>query len=308
MQNNKVRNFCSIAIFCFVALFFAQNLHAGDNQGGIKQFQQKFAINNLNGVIILVGLSSDAKEIQKLFNITIDEVKRVYGLLDASDRNSEVSKVNSSAGDIKGVKVSWQVLEAFKTAYKLSEWTDGVFDIVANGNNYRSISFDDKSSMVALRKDNARVSFDHLIEGLLADYIVTMIKAANMENVLVKVGNVFRGTGQSINGTWKVEVQEYFATDVQHVLKLSIIDSGLSAISVTDPKYVNLLNHRTGQNTRPDCKGAVIIMNEAALAEGVAYAAFAMGFDEGVKFLEKFNKARGLLVDSHGQFYKTKGM
>jgi len=33
-----------------------------------------------------------------------------------------------------------------------------------------------------------------------------------------------------------------------------------------------------------------------------------MGFDEGVKFLEKFNKARGLLVDSHGQFYKTKGM
>jgi len=162
--------------------------------------------------------------------------------------------------------------------------------------------------MVALRKDNARVSFDHLIEGLLADYIVTMIKAANMENVLVKVGNVFRGTGQSINGTWKVEVQEYFATDVQHVLKLSIIDSGLSAISVTDPKYVNLLNHRTGQNTRPDCKGAVIIMNEAALAEGVAYAAFAMGFDEGVKFLEKFNKARGLLVDSHGQFYKTKGM
>ena len=46
-------------------------------------------------------------------------------------------------------------------------------------------------------------------------------------------------------------------------------------------------------------------LRDAALAEGIAYAAFVSGPEKGMALLSKY--ARGLIVNGEGQFLRTPG-
>jgi thiamine biosynthesis lipoprotein ApbE len=152
-----------------------------------------------------------------------------------------------------------------------------------------------------------RVDFAPIIEGFLADYIIKLVYTAGMRNALVRVGGVFRGVGQAPNGPWMIEVQENFASAVQHALKLTVVNTGIASISSQKHWERKIWDYRSKSKGKPKCKGVVIVMNEAAFAQGVAHAVYTLGPQEGIKFLDKFGKARGLIVDAQGQFLR-KGM
>ncbi|MFH1874480.1 MAG: FAD:protein FMN transferase [Pseudomonadota bacterium] len=297
-------NFLRFLPGVFILALLGQVSQASD----IKQYSKQFQLApNISGAMIIVGYVADEKDINKLMDSVVEEAKHTYLLLDANSSLSQVGQVNAAAGKKDGVKVNWQVLDAFKSAQSISKWTGGVFDIVDGKNSYRNIEIDAKNSTIRLMRTNMQVNFQEVMDGLLADYMMRLIQASGMKNALLKVGTVFRGIGNSVNGTWKIEIQENFASSVQHALKLSVINSAIAAISATDNKYRTVKDYRTGKSSNPGCKGVVLVMNTAVFAQGVAQAVYVMGPQEGSKFLDEFIKARGLIVDANGQFIK-KGM
>lgn len=292
----------------FFAVAVCAGIGSGVSYGAPKQFQQKFSLGkDLKGTIVIVGLSDDAANIQLLFDAVVREAKDLYSRLDVSNREGEVSRINNNAGGW-AIKVSWPVLEAFKSARKISEWTGGVFDIVLSGGNYRSVIIDEDESTVKLDKMGMNIDFSPIIDGYVADYIVKLIYTAKMENALVKVGKVFRGVGQSLYGPWRIEVEEDFAAAVKHSLKLTVLNSGVATVSVTEFRGRPLVDYRSKEIVPLRCKGTAIVMSDAAFAQGIAYAVFVLGPTMGYDFLNNFGLARGLIVDSQGQFLKTAGM
>lgn len=276
-------------------------------ESGAKQFQQNFSIRGgINGTLIIVGLSSDAANIQKLADMVIAEAQRTYDLLDASNPSSEVSMLNSGAGQGKK-KVSWQVADAFAAAKKAAQWSKGAFDIVTVGGDYNSINVNEKDSTVELKKAGMEVRFDSIVNGYLADYMVGLVYQANMQNTMVRVGNVFRGLGNSLYGPWKIQVQEDSTAYARHALDVTVTNTGIATISATDFHSKPLIDYRSKNPVTPKSKGATIVMNEAALAQGIAYAVFVVGPEDGMNLLAK-SGGRGLIVDAQGKFLKTPGL
>jgi thiamine biosynthesis lipoprotein len=294
--------FTSLLLCLLASSSFAQS------SGEPKQFQQRFNLKNgTSGVIVIIGWPADSGNIEKLAQMVVDETNRTFDLLDAGNPASDVSKLNSGAGN-GPVKVSWQVVDAFKAASQVSGWTNGAFDVVSSNGDYRDISIDADASTVELKKAGMQVKFDPIIDGYLADYMINLIHTAKMQNAMVKVGNVFRGIGQSLYGPWKIQVQEDSAAYARHALNLTVSNTGIATISATQFRASPLIDFRSKQTVRPGLKGATIIMKEAAHAQGIAYAVFVMGPSEGINFLNRFGKARGLIVDAQGKFLKTPGL
>lgn len=277
-------------------------------QGGVERFTRQFTIGGrLPGAILLVGWSKDAKDIHKLLDLVIARANESYSRLDWRNRSSEVARLNSHAG--KGrLKVSGDVLAAFQAAQKASRLTDGAFDIAyAGSGSYRNIKVKDKGSTVELKKAGMRVSFDPIMEGFLADLILRYIYGSNMRNTIVKVGNVFRGMGQDLRGPWKIQVQDNEGTYAHHALNVTIGNTGMATISAGQFRSQPLIDPRSKKAISPTLRGTTIVMNEAALAQGMAHAIFVLGPDQGLALLKKSGQAKGLIVDQTGKFIRSPG-
>jgi thiamine biosynthesis lipoprotein len=273
-----------------------------------KQFQQNFSIKGrINGSILIVGWPADAASIQKLADMTIAEAERTYDLLDAANPASDMAKLNAGSGKGK-IQVSWQTVEAFKAAQKVAQWSKGAFDVVVLNGDYRALSIDEKASTIELKNEGMEVRLDPIIDGYLADYMITLINAAKMQNAMVRVGNVFRGIGESPYGPWRIQVQEDSAAYARHALNLTVSNTGIATISATEFRAKPLMDYRSKKTMAPTCKGATIVTSDGALALGLAYAVFVLGPDDGMKLLNNIGKVRGLIVDSQGKFLKTQGL
>ena len=290
----------TITLFCSAKQSFAQ--------GGIKQFQRQFTLGGrLNGAILLVGWNKDTSDINRLMDTIIARASESYIRLDCQNPTSIVAQINSRAGSKEArVVVPTDVLSAFQAAKKISGWTGGAFDVTQMGTgSYKNIKISDGSSSVELKKNGMRVCFTPIIEGLMADFILHSLSASNMTNAIVKVGYVFRGSGNSIAGPWKIQVQDDAGTYAHHALNLIVKNSGISTVSASQFRAKPLIDPRSKRQIALSCKGVTVVMQEAALAQGVARAVFVLGPQEGFKLLS--SKARGLIVSKSGQFLRTPG-
>lgn len=282
MKSNLLR-FIIVLLMTTTLLAWPQILHAS----GLEQYQHRVTIGGrVPGAVLIVGWQKDEKDVKRLVDLVAQHADEAYRTI-----NGDISRLNgSSAGTTQ--TVGWQTAELLSRGVQVSKWTKTDILKAPGGNGgYKDISVKEKSRSVEIKKDGIRLQAQSIINGYIADLMIRYISASNMQNAMVKVGNVFRGMGQSTRGPWKIQVQEDSSTYARHALNITVSNSGAATISST-------------QMTASRCKGATIIMNEAALAEGVAYAIMIKGPNEGMKILSKLGSARGLIVDKSGKFVR----
>lgn len=276
-------------------------------QGGIKLYQRQFMAGRSPAVILIVGWQRDAKDVERLMDIVSQRVSETFMRLDWQNPSGDVARVNASAG-VGPVQVSPDVADAFEKAKKISSWTKGAFDITYAGpGSYKNIRVNKGNSSVELKKGGMQARFDNLIEGFLAEYMIRLIHTANMQNAMVKVGNVFRGMGSGVQGPWKIQVQDDAGTFAHHALNLVVSNAGIATASASQYRGRQLIDPRSKGAINPPCKGTTIVMKNAAEAQGIAFATFVLGPKKGYEMLVKLGNARGLIVDSAGKFIRTPG-
>lgn len=277
-------------------------------EGGIKIFQRQLTIGGrLPGVILVVGWQKDAADVDRLIDIISARADETYRRLDWQNPSSDVARINAAAGQ-GPVKVSGDVAQAFEEARTISSWTGGAFDVTYAGEgSWKDIKVDLGDSTVELKRSGMQARFNTLVEGFLAEYLIRMISGANMQNAMVKVGNVFRGVGQGLTGPWKIQVQDDSGTYARHALNLVVSNAGIATASSNQFRGQPLIDPRSKRTINPPCKGTTIVMQNAAQAQGVAMAVFVVGPEKGYEMLAKLGNARGLIVDNNGKFIRTPG-
>jgi FAD:protein FMN transferase len=306
-RKQKASSLLGITI-CIITIALLSLARPSFAQGGIKQFQRQFALGGRHrGAILLVGWNKDAAAINRLMDTIIARANESYIRLDCQNPSSIISQMNARSGGKEAkVVVPTDVLSAFQAAKKVSSWTGGAFDITYLGTgSYKNIKIRNGSSTVELKKSGMRVCFTPIIEGLMADFILHSLHASNMTNTIVKVGYVFRGAGQSVSGPWKIQVQDDAGTYAHHALNLIVKNSGVSTVSASQYRAKPLIDPRTKAQIAIPCRGTTVVMQEAALAQGLAQAVFVLGPQKGFELLS--SKARGLIVSNSGQFLRTPG-
>ncbi|HEX5037512.1 MAG TPA: hypothetical protein VFX30_10175 [bacterium] len=126
--------------------------------------------------------SSPDAAIRKAF----DEGRRLYKDLDASS-SGEVAQINKTAG--KGpTKVSAPMLMLLRVCQQISEWTQGLFDVVKTENNKEAtLAVDFGRGEVALQDKKAWVDFNEIRTGYIVDRMAGTLKAQGFSDFMIQL-------------------------------------------------------------------------------------------------------------------------
>ncbi|MBT3924025.1 MAG: FAD:protein FMN transferase [Nitrospina sp.] len=270
---------------------------------------------------------------QKAFN----EIERMEKLMSTHFPNSEISKINASAG-FQPVPVSPEVLEVIGRALYWSEKTNGALDIsigpvqelwAFDGDqpslpdknsieqklskvDYRKIQI--KNETVFLMEKGMRLHLGAIAKGYAVDRAIKILTESNIHHALINAGGDLKTLGRRPDQTaWKI--------GIQHPRKPESI---LASFSLTEKavatsgdyqkyfdhegvRYHHVLNPKTG-NPVPGAMSATVLTNTVMDADALSTALFVMGAKKGLAFIDSLADTEGLIVDQNTSPHLSKRM
>lgn len=260
-------------------------------------------------------------------------------LLSWTDENSQISKVNASAGTV--VEISEELAEYLKSIEQLSEDSGGAFDPtlgkvirlwdIDGGNphvpdqtelddllkdtGYQKIVLD--GNQVILEKGTT-LDFGAVGKGIGCDVISDFLKTqTDVSGMIMNLGgSSVMAYGKKPDGSkWKVAVTDPREPDGDYLGTVMLEDGEFLSTSGDYEKYFmedgkryhHILDPVTGYPVWNGLTAVTVVCNSGLFADGLSTACFVLGKDEAVKLLEKYD-ADALFTDENRNVWMTSGM
>ena len=252
--------------------------------------------------------------------IVYSEFKRLNKIFNIYDKNSEVSRLNSTYNC--PFRVSDEMIELISLSKKLYNMTGGYFDvskgrdynlwkdIIAGKEKIKTISSSEVSDLtkeggmeyirvnrkdktIIITKKGLLLDFSAIAKGYMVDKAAMRLKKAGIESALINAGGDIYCLGKDNQKPWRVGIRE-------PSLKGGIIDTVLlfnEAIATSGDyeqfveykgrRYSHIINPKTGYPANNGIVSVTVITKNCTSADGLATAFFAMGLDNIKYFLSK---------------------
>ena len=297
--------------------------------------------------LILMGnrfeLSAVATE-QKIADAQIDcgiaEIQRIEKLLTTYSDDSQTNDINRNAG-IKPVKVDQEVFNLIARSIKISDLTQGAFDITYGSIdkslwnfdvnmkslpdaetakkavrliNYKNIILDSLNTTVFLKEVGMRIGFGGIGKGYAADSAKMVMKENGCQSGIVNASGDLTVWGTQPDGSdWTVGVVnpnvKGEAFSYMSVTGLAIATSGnYEKYAVIDgKKYSHTINPKTGLPVS-GIKSVTIITKSAEVADAMATPVMIMGIDTGMDLINQLKDIEVIIIDDNNNIYTTKNI
>jgi thiamine biosynthesis lipoprotein len=265
------------------------------------------------------------KQIRRTIDQTFDLMRKLEGETSVHVDTSEVASIVQNAGR-NPVNVSEETIWILKKSQKISEQTNGTFDITIglikelwgfdrvpfqipdSGEiqkllahvNYQDVMI--KDSTVMLRASPMRIDLGGIAKGYIIDRAVTFLKEKGMQSGIVEAGGDLRIWGNHPNrDKWKIGIKHPRKPNaligVLNTTAISVATSGdYERFFMKDGKrYHHLLNPKTGYPAS-DCISVTIVSENALLADAYATSVFILGPEKGMQFIEGKPGIEGLIL------------
>ena len=294
----------------------------------------------LMGTVISVTLydSTDESILDKVF----DKVKNLEETFSINETGTEVDKINDNAG-IEPVKVSDDTIEVVKEGIYYSDLSHGKFDITVGPlvklwnipdrptediptqdelnvvlplTNYKDVVIDEANKTVFLTRPGMMLDLGGIAKGYAADVISKMLTDEGVKSAIIDLGGNIFAHGEKVSGdAWKIGIQNPFSNRGEivgaiSVKNKSIVTSGIYEryIEVNGVKYHHILNPETGYPYENDIAGITIISDKSTTGDALSTSVFALGIEEGMKFVEKLDDVDAIFVTKEKGIYVTSGI
>lgn len=271
-------------------------------------------------------------------NAAMAELKRLDAMMSLYKDESEITKVNLSAGK-NPVTVSPEMIELAEQSAVVSKLTNGVFDVTmgplivlwqirtkegkipTDGElaairpriGYENILVDKKSSTIFLKNPGMIMDFGGCAKGYAADKAAEALRKRGIENGIVAVAGDIRVMGRRPdNKPWRIGVQHPREKDkALTVLELSekfISTSGdYERFQIVNKKrYHHILDPRTGRPSE-GMESVTVIGDRGSIVDPLTTALFILGTQEGMKIVKKLGYD-AIFVDDKGKIVATEGI
>jgi thiamine biosynthesis lipoprotein len=267
------------------------------------------------------------------------EIDRIETLISSWQEASETSVINRNAG-IKAVQVSDELFNLIQRCLKVSELTQGAFDITTGGLeglwdfradpprlpteeaiaaalplvNYREIVVDSDAKTVYLPTPGMKIGFGGIGKGYAANRAVKRLKEAGATGGVVNAGGDLLGFGRRENGEeWEIgiahprEQERIFAR--MKLTDQAVVTSGdyESFMIIDGKRYAHILDPRTGRPVE-HMMSVTVICPDAELADALATSTFVLGPEEGLQLINALREVEAILVDGEGQIQPSHGL
>ena len=261
-------------------------------------------------------------------------MKEVDNALSMFNKESIISKVNNN----QPVELNEMFVEVFQQAQKISEDTNGAFDITvaplvnAWGFGFKNEQMPDKHAVDSLMAivGYQKVSYDgkHIIKrdpritldcsaiakGYGVDVVAQLLEEKGIDNYMVEIGGEVVTHGISEKRVpWKIGVTKPTDDPLQEGNELQTVLNLTDKAMATSGnyrnfyykgkrKYAHTIDPKTGYPVQHSILSATVLTNRCMRADAYATAFMVMGFEGAKKVLERNPDLMAYLIyDDHGK-------
>lgn len=268
------------------------------------------------------------------------EIQRIENLLTTYKDNSQTNLINRNAG-IKPVKVDAEVFQLIERSQRISEITDGYFDISYGGIdktfwnfdremkqlpdpelvkehlklvNYKNILLDAESQTVFLKEKGMRIGFGGIGKGYAAEMAKRILQERNVISGVVNASGDLTTWGTQADGKpWTIGIADpdnaALPFSYMNITNTSVATSGNyeKFVMIGGKKYSHTINPKTGMPVS-GIKSVTIICPNAEIADAMATPITIMGIDAAINLVNQINHLECIIIDDHNKIYSSKNI
>ncbi|WBX72543.1 FAD:protein FMN transferase [Tenacibaculum pacificus] len=266
----------------------------------------------------------------------IKETVRIENLISSWKATSQTSKITRNAG-VKPVKVSRELVDLIARSKRISELTNGCFDISfasldklwyfnkpmkklpdstlvlksIKNINYKDIRIDKENNTVFLVKKGMKIGFGSIGKGYAAEKVKEKLKKLGVKAGLVNAGGDLTTWGNHpITEKWAIKI-----ADPNKVLKSiasfnlynnGVVTSGNYAkyIEFNGIKYSHIIHPKTGWPVK-GLKSVTVFCENTELGDALATSVYVMGKEKGLALINQLKGVECLLVTNKNNIYTS---
>ncbi|AUX48380.1 hypothetical protein SOCE26_099140 [Sorangium cellulosum] len=293
--------------------------------------------------LVLAAYTSAAMDeaaVRSRLEKAIAEIRRLEALMTTWRPDSELSRVNTSAG--KGaVAVSPESLAVIEKSLWISERSGGVFDITFEAMHglwkfdediddnvprrddveraralidYRQIKIDRAQRTVMLGKPGMRMSLGGIAKGYAVDAAAGVLRAEGLSSFLVQAGGDLYIAGKKPDGSpWRAGVRDPRGQDTNdYFAMIEVEDHAFSTAGDYERsflkdgrRYHHIIDPRTGFPAS-ESRSVTIWAKDALTADAVDDAVFILGPEKGLELVESIDDCGAVIVDRNNKVWVSK--
>lgn len=293
----------------------------------------------LMGTVVTVTLydSNDEEILNKVFN----KVKELESTLSINENGTLVDKINEEAG-INPVKVDEDTYTVVKKGIEYSKLSNGLFDISVGPIvklwsiglpeakvptqeeiherlpliGYNDIELNDTDKTIYLKRKGMIIDLGGIAKGYTADVISDILTEEGVNSAIINLGGNIFAHGKKPNGDeWKIGIQDPFSERGGIIGTLvtsnkSIVTSGIYEryIEKDGVKYHHILSPKTGYPYDNEVAGITIASDKSTDGDALSTSVFAMGVEEGMKFVNSIDGIDAIFITKDNKVYITDGI
>jgi thiamine biosynthesis lipoprotein len=291
------------------------------------------------GTLVSITAVADTNEqAQASVEQAFREIKRLEQLLSTWLPESELSRVNRSAG-LQPVAVSPETMELVSRSVEIARLTAGGFNIAVGPAvelwsvtqrqtiptaaqleaikplvDWTLIRIDQEAGTIFLPRTGMRIDVGGIGKGYAADRAVAAMRLAGANAGVVALSGDIKTFGRLPDGA-------KFPVGIQHPRRegavLAVIDLEDEAMSTAGDyerfferegiRYHHILDPVSLQPAR-DCQSVTIIAKDGVWADGLDTGIFVLGPAEGMKLVERLPGVEAIIVDKAGVLHVSSGL
>ncbi len=283
-------------------------------------------------VLQLTLCGTDPDHTRRTSDSLFQTAARLDRLLTTYAPDSPVSRLNATAGQ-GAMPVPAEVMDALSLSVRYWELTGGTFDITVGPLMALWKRAPGLPSPDAVRHTLSRVGSHRIVlspqgtvalaqnmaldlggigKGFALDRMVALLKERRVGHALLNFGHSSQwAVGQPPDAAgWRllVRLPDGTLTGIATLRDQALSVSGSLGQSVTlgDRRYGHVIDPRTGQPIQRDLL-ACVVAPSAAQAEALSKALLILGESEGTALLERLSGVEGLLLETNGRRWETRG-
>lgn len=284
--------------------------------------------------------TDDEAKTRTAIESALDEMARLEALMTTWREDSEVSRINAAAG-LNAVAVSPETFHVIKESQRISELTDGAFDLTIgafrglwkfdednDGSlpspaqvrarkalvNYRDIVLDEKARTVMLRRIGQRITLGGVAKGFAVDGAVAVLRKAGLQDFIVQAGGDLFAGGQRGDRAWRVGIQDPRGPHGQIIYKVELHNQAFNTsgdyerfIMKNGKRYHHILDARTGFPSQ-GIRSVTLLAPSSFVADLMDTALLIVGVPKAMKILAATPEVQGVIVDAQNTVHISPGL
>jgi len=288
----------------------------------------------------LTAWTSDEAMAVAAFESVFAEFDRLDGLMSVWREGSDIVRLNAAAG-VSPVSVSRETREVLLDAQRISEWTNGKFDVTFGALSglwkfeqdqdvtvpsraaveaklplidYTKLVVDERAGTAFLMQKGMRAHLGAIGKGFAVDRGVAILRERGLRDFMIQSGGDIYVAGSRGDRPWRLGIRDPRGAAESSFAALDLNDGAMSTSGdyerffMKDGKrYHHIIDPDLGEPAKGS-RSVTIVATRSVLADALSTGVFLIGPDKGMALIERLPGVEGVIVTEKNNVLVSSGL